>query len=55
MSRDRKEVFSEAYYAAIEDGKTVAQAEQAGMDAVADHEASLMDQADLLRKQRMGE
>ncbi len=52
MTRDRKEVFSEAYYAALEDGASAEAAERAGTEAMQDHEERLQDQADMLRKER---
>jgi hypothetical protein len=51
MTTDHKEVFSEAYYNAIEDGKSVGDAEKAGDQAIQDWSERLMDQADMLRKE----
>ena len=45
MNKDRKEVFSEAYYDAIEDGKSEAEAEKIASEKLTDHEASMIDEA----------
>ncbi|MHC4635712.1 MAG: hypothetical protein ACYSYU_10975 [Planctomycetota bacterium] len=49
--RDHKEVFSEAYYNAIDDGLPQDQAEKKAEEAVQDYVERLVNEADNLRKE----
>jgi hypothetical protein len=53
--RDHKDVFNEAHYEATESGKSVAEADNLANDAMADWCGSMLDMADMARKQERGE
>ena len=52
MVRHYKDIFSDAYYEAIENGSTVEEAERIGLDAITDHQAARADAAKDAAKER---